>query len=59
MAKVRVFVRIDIDEEALQDYVDSKDEIVADKEQYIDDNLYYILDKVNYHYNIIDVRQTD
>lgn len=55
----RVFVRIDIDNSELQQLAGIQQDTINNTEEYIDRNLYEILDKCNYHYNIIDVRDND
>ena len=55
MATIRIFARIDIDDNTLQEFADKRDDIVNNKEEYIDNHLYDILDECNYSYNIIDV----
>ena len=55
MATIRIFARIDIDDNELQEFADNRYDIVNNKEEYIDNNLYEILEKCNYHYNILDV----
>ena len=56
MATIRIFARIDIDDNILQEFADKRYDIVNNKEEYIDRNLYEILDETNYSYSIIDVR---
>lgn len=56
MATIRIFARIDIDETDLQNFADKQDDLINSKEEYIDNNLYNILEQCNYNYDIIDVR---
>lgn len=55
MSTIRIFARIDIDDNELQNFADNRYDIVNRKEEYIDNNLYDILNDCNYNYTIIDV----